>query len=219
MSDSDELDALKRRGRRRLVGAIALVVLAAIVLPMVLENEPKQPSPPAVSIRIPAEDGSVFVPKPAPLPAPVAQSPAVEEVAPGKSESARQQPPGARPGEPPTADKAGAGERAGAAASEPARTASAASAQGPQASPARAGEGGVQYLVPVAALASAERLSELTARLKAARIPHVAEPVATASGPVTRVRAGPFATREAAERAQAELRRMGLKPGAIVARP
>jgi DedD protein len=43
------------------VGAVALVLAAVIVLPMVLDQEP--PSKPGVSVRIPAEDETPFAPK------------------------------------------------------------------------------------------------------------------------------------------------------------
>src|SRR5262245_60554482 len=65
MAESQEIGALRRRGRRRLVGAIALVLLAVIVLPMVFDSEPRRGAP-AVSVRIPSEDDAGFSPKPAP---------------------------------------------------------------------------------------------------------------------------------------------------------
>src|SRR5215510_1913631 len=58
-----DVDTLKRRGRRRLVGAVALVLLAVIVLPMVFDPEPRPVAPP-VSVRIPGEDDTPFKPKP-----------------------------------------------------------------------------------------------------------------------------------------------------------
>ena len=68
MAESQDVNTLRRRGRRRLVGAVALVLLAAIVLPMVFDPEPKPGAPP-VSVRIPGEDDANFAPK--------AQAPAV----------------------------------------------------------------------------------------------------------------------------------------------
>jgi cell division septation protein DedD len=41
MAESEDVNALKRRGRRRLVGAIALVLAAVIVLPMVFDSDPR----------------------------------------------------------------------------------------------------------------------------------------------------------------------------------
>ena len=54
------VDELKRRGRRRLVGAIVLVLAAAVSLPLLLESEPK-PLGDEVSIQIPPIDNSKFV--------------------------------------------------------------------------------------------------------------------------------------------------------------
>src|SRR5512138_2305135 len=79
-----DVDTLKRRGRRRLVGAVALVLLAVIVLPMVFDPEPKSTQAP-VSVRIPSESEAPpsfakAVPKPAPKPAAKAEQPAAEYV-------------------------------------------------------------------------------------------------------------------------------------------
>jgi DedD protein len=50
----DEL-ALRRRARRRLVGAVAIALTVVVVLPMLFDSEPK-PLGPEVDIRIPAQD-------------------------------------------------------------------------------------------------------------------------------------------------------------------
>ena len=39
---ADDANLLKRRARRRLVGAIALVVLIAVVLPVILDQQPRR---------------------------------------------------------------------------------------------------------------------------------------------------------------------------------
>src|SRR5581483_3586284 len=79
---AQDVNTLKRRGRRRLVGAVALVLLAVIVLPMVFDPEPRRPAPP-VSVRIPGEDDSAFAPKlaqpPKPAPEKKAEAPAPAE--------------------------------------------------------------------------------------------------------------------------------------------
>ena len=63
MADSSDAHLqLKKRARRRLVGAIALAGLAAIVLPMVMDSEPKQQIQ-EVQIRIPDQDNTPFNPK------------------------------------------------------------------------------------------------------------------------------------------------------------
>src|SRR5690349_18618780 len=65
--EQQDVETLKRRGRRRLVGAVALVLLAVIVLPMVFDPEPKGTVAP-VEVRIPKENDAAFTPpaKPAP---------------------------------------------------------------------------------------------------------------------------------------------------------
>ena len=133
--EQQDVDTLKRRGRRRLVGAVALVLLAVIVLPMVFEQEPQPPAPP-VSVRIPGEDEAPpFKPK------------AKEE-----------------------------------------------------------------FIVPVGAFANPDGV---VAKLRAAKMPHYTEAV---PDNLTRVRAGPFATKEAAEKALRELKGLGLEPGTVTPR-
>jgi DedD protein len=61
MSENDAQLELKKRARRRLVGAAALAVLAAVVLPMVMDQAPKQQAPVQdIQIRIPAQDAGAF---------------------------------------------------------------------------------------------------------------------------------------------------------------
>ena len=63
---SDEELSLKKRARRRLIGAIILVTAVVVVLPMILDSEPK-PDNQDVSIRIPSPDATPFNPKVAPV--------------------------------------------------------------------------------------------------------------------------------------------------------
>ena len=54
------VDELRRRARRRLIGAIVLALAAAVLVPMLLESDPK-PLGADVSVRIPPEDNAKFV--------------------------------------------------------------------------------------------------------------------------------------------------------------
>src|SRR5437867_5168255 len=54
------VDELKRRARRRLVGAIVLALAAAVILPLLLEKDPK-PLGDDVSVQIPPVDEGRFV--------------------------------------------------------------------------------------------------------------------------------------------------------------
>src|ERR1041385_7162443 len=69
-SDAPELavDELRRKARRRLIGAIVLALAAAVLLPRLLENEPK-PLGDDVSIQIPPVDSGKFVNPLSPAPA------------------------------------------------------------------------------------------------------------------------------------------------------
>ncbi len=200
MAEAQDVNLLRRRGRRRLVGAIALVLLAAIVLPMVFDPEPNSTAPP-ISVRIPGEDDAGFSPKAAPIAAP---SPTPKAAPPSAPAVVAPEAPKPAPAAP-RADE----EKPVPAVPAPAPKA----AEKPV--PATAGE---QFVVPVAALASQAKVKELIGKLRAARLPYYTEPLATATGTVTRIRAGPFTTRDAAEQAQRQLQRLGLKPGNVLAK-
>jgi DedD protein len=63
-------------------------------------------------------------------------------------------------------------------------------------------------VVQVAALLNAERAAAIQERMRTAGIKSYTEVVKTARGDVTRVRAGPFPTSEAAENAREQIQRM-----------
>ena len=61
VENADQIvDEMKRKARRRLVGAIVLALAAAILLPMLLESEPR-PLGDDVSVKIPPVDEGKFV--------------------------------------------------------------------------------------------------------------------------------------------------------------
>src|SRR4029077_20838275 len=92
IADNAELlvDEMKRKARRRLVGAIVLALAAAIVLPMLLEKEPR-PLGDDVSVQIPPVDEGKFVNRWTGKTGEVKAPPKTESkpiaVAPGKSEA------------------------------------------------------------------------------------------------------------------------------------
>jgi DedD protein len=205
MAENDDVNMLKRRGRRRLVGAIALVLAAVIVLPMVFDSDPKGSAPP-VSVRIPGEDDTGFTPKVTPK-SPAVQEQKTPEKAPEKATETPPEKPAAKieivvtKGSEKTAAKA-AGEPKGADAAEKMRAEAALAAE--------------QFMVPAGAYVDPAGVVE---KLKAAKIPYYTEPIATKQGTVTRVRAGPFASRDAAEKALEQLKGLGLKPGNVATKP
>lgn len=193
MPESPDVNALKRRGRRRLVGAIALVLVAVIVLPMVFDSEPKPPGPP-VSVRIPGEDDSGFSPKVTPRGEPVAKALA-------KPAAAPESPKAAPPAPQPAVEKP---------AAKPAPPPAPAQTNGVENARADAG-----FVIALGAYADEKNVRTLMSKLKSEKIPAYTEPLETAKGPRTRVRAGPFATEEAAEKARARLLRIGVQPGPV----
>jgi DedD protein len=66
------------------------------------------------------------------------------------------------------------------------------------------------YVVQVAALSDAAKAKQLQKQMSGVGVETYTEVVSTKTGDVTRVRAGPFATREAAEKARAQLKKAGL---------
>jgi len=200
MAENQDVNTLKRRGRRRLVGAIALVLLAVIILPMVFDSEPRDSAPP-VSVRIPGEDETGFAPKvtsrSSPVPEPKVPAQAVEKPAAKAPDAPPEKP---APKVEITVTK-GSDKPA-------ART----DAEQRRAEAALAGE---QFMIPAGAYADPAGVIE---KLKEAKIPFYTEPIATKQGTVTRVRAGPFASRDAADKVLQQLKDLGLKPGNIATR-
>ena len=187
-----DVDTLKRRGRRRLVGAVALVLLAVIVLPMIFDPEPR--GTPPVSVRIPGDNDKAFAPKPpakAAAPAPKPAAPEEKKAEEKKAEAPKVQE--SRPAQKKAEAKSADAERARAEAA--------------------LGEAG--FVVQVGAFANPE---PVIAKLAAAKMRYYTEKVATSKGDVTRVRAGPFATRGEAEKAIGTLKKLGLSPGGVSAK-
>ena len=245
-SISEEELQLRKRARRRLVGAIALVTIIAGFLPMVLDHEPK-PVSQDVSIKIPSPDSSAFTSKivpvvPAAKPAPDApkpEAPATAEPAapppPVKSEApkvaapAKSEPPkvaavapDAKPVVPPANDTEAAPpkESAPEKAVAPAKPAVAEQPKVAQkAEPVEkikpAAKGVAGFVVQVVALNDPDKAKQMRDQIAAAGVKTYTEVVPTAKGNVTRVRAGPFASRGDAEKARDKLKGMGLAGNVI----
>jgi len=192
---SDEELKLKLRARRRLIGAIVLVTAMVVVLPMVLDTEPG-PVSQEITVQIPSSDAGAFTTNVAPPPAPKAAEakaakPRAEAMTAAAPEAAKETP---KPAVKPEAAKP---------AKAPAKTA--AKAVKPASKPA-----GGQFVVQVIALADAEKAQRMQQQIAAAGIRSYTEIVKTVKGEVTRVRAGPFPTREAADKARDQLKSLGM---------
>ncbi len=208
MAESEEALQLKRRARRRLVGAIALVTFVVIVLPLILDKEPGPAGPP-LSVQIPNQEAGGFntrivPPAPAVPAAPVPEKKA--EIVPAKAE-----PPSAKAA--PPAPKA----EPGAPKAEAARD-EAAKVPKTEALRAQAALSDQAWVVALDAFSDEKNVRQLRTKLSAVGVKSYTESVKTSKGKLTRVRAGPFASKQAAEKARAKLVAMGLKPGAVASR-
>lgn len=205
----DEATLLKKRARRRLIGAAALALLAAIVLPMVMDHQPA-PTLKDIQVRIPSPDEGVtqrVVPKAAAEPAarqvdkaeikPIAKAepkpePKIEQKAEAKTETKAEAKPEAKPEPKPEPKPAAKAE---------AQT-----------------NGDDAWEVQLGAYQDPARVKLLLAKLKEVGVPTYTEKVDTPNGPRTRVRAGPFPTQEAAEKARARVKIVGVD-GPVARKP
>jgi DedD protein len=223
MAESEESLQLKRRARRRLVGAIALVTFVVIILPLLLDKEPG-PSGPPLDVQIPRPESgglaSRMVPPAALPPAASAPSPEKRAEAPAaKLEPSSTETAAAR-AEPSALKSASAGPKAQAvpaAADKGAEVPTRAGANSNQ-EHAQAALHDEAWVVALDAFADAKNVTQLRTKLSAAGVKSYTEAVQTSKGELTRVRAGPFGSKEAAEKARAKLVEMGLKPGAVASR-
>ena len=161
-STSTEAAEIRRRGRHRLIGAIAIVAALVIFVPMVFDREPRAPQP-EPQLEIPAKD------KAPPLPPPAVPRP---------SKDGAQLDPGMRRDDVKL-------------------------------------EG---FAVQVGAFKDEEKLKQAREKLAAAGISHFVERRDTPGGPLNRLRAGPYPTREAAEKALAAVKAASLD-GQVVPLP
>lgn len=237
MEENDVQLQLKKRARRRVVGAVAFVSVVAVVLPMVMDHEPRQVVH-DVEIRIPGQDEKPFAPKfaTAPLEKPV------EAVPQGPLLKPQVVPPEVAVIVQPTArlventkakpDEV-ASEKVVVKAEKPAerlpvkpvekpvvkandakRAAAILSGQPAEAKPA---EKSGEYLVLIGAFSNEANVKNLKNKLGEQGIRTFSEPLDTPQGKKTRVRAGPFSTREAAEKALEKMQRIGVS-GTVAAR-
>jgi DedD protein len=242
----------KKRARRRLVGAVALVLAAVVGLPMILDSEPK-PVTDDIAIDIPSKDkrsqggtvqsappvanvakapSSVALDKdeevidPAMLPPPVDTGPSTA----ARSEMPQLVKPEPRPRpEPKTEPKADAPKPAKVEPKPERKTELAhvkPAEKVDEASRARAilegrpepkadakaepKKDSGRFVVQVAALAAQDKVDELQDKLKSAGISSFTQKVSTDSGSRTRIRVGPFSSKEEADRVRAKLSRIGL---------
>jgi DedD protein len=252
MPDLPDTDLqLKKRARRRLVGAVAFAGLAAVVLPMVMDEEPK-PQAQDVQILIPSQDQMPFKPKlepasgartetPAPpvrpaepiQPAPPARpvdSPIIRPVEPPDVRPI--EPPVVKPVEPPVvrpvekpapkpvekpADKPTPKPTPKPAEKQTDAQRAEAILSGKTTGEPVPASGEVPFVILIGAYAKPANVKQLQTKIGELGVKVYTEPLEAPDGVKTRVRAGPFVNRAAAEKALEKMQRIGVN-GVIAAK-
>lgn len=223
MSDADNLD-IKKRARRRLVGAVALALLAAVVLPMIMDQEP-HPAIQDIQITIPDRDAA-GAPRRVPLAgeaqAPAAAVPVPEDEEPVAGDKAAAPPTLEVPARPAPEVAAPPPARAPVApqtARSEAPAATRAETESRPAAPSVDEEARVRailsgqavppraesFVIQVGAFSDGAKAARLTDDLKAKGFQAYTE----RAGSVTRVRVGPISGRAAADAAASRLKAAG----------
>jgi DedD protein len=234
----DPAETSKTRARRRLIGAVTLALAAIVFVPMLFDRTPVV-TPDDVSLQIPDRDtpfeGRRGVPdttrgplKPAAdlpvvapssaAPPPVVQAapPAIADAAEAPADKTAETPaPPAVPAKP--VDKTPAKAVAAPPPDKPQPPTddpkALAALEGHSDAPAEAA--GKSFAVQIAAYSSADKAKSMRDQLVANGMKSYTESVSTTQGLRTRVRLGPFASRDAADRAREKLRTMKLD-GSVV---
>ncbi len=235
----------RKRARRRLVGAVALVLLMVTVLPMILDDKGAKTPQPEIAISIPSQDDANFtsritreVPKAtavvpaapvadATLAAPVAVATplAGPQVAPQASTQAATKP-NAAPAQnaAPVLDKPEvavpvavdkAAESLPAVADPEASVTPAPASKPLDAATSSIGKKGT-FFVQIGVFAESPQFKKLEAKLKAMGLHQVREKLDTPKGPKIRLRVGSYPTRTDAETVLDKLKSADI-PGMIVA--
>ena len=196
----------KKRARRRLVGAIALVLLMVAVLPMLLDDHSTKTPQQEIAINIPSQDDSDFASRVVPTAPENAPASDPEAAAPAEAS-------------PQPAEPAPVAERESAAESQPVPSPAAEDkpAAKPESKPTQPAAAGDAHAVQIGVYSTMASIKELQQKLLAHGYKSYTERIATEQGEKIRLRAGPFSSRAEAEKALAKIKSAGM-PGIVVAK-
>jgi DedD protein len=195
----EQAEQARVRARRRLIGAVVLLGVGVIAFPLLFETQPR-PIPVDIPIVIPPRDSVPPLALPAAKPAarPAASAPVIA-VAPPVAEKAVEPaaPAPVKASEPPPTSKPAV------AAAPPPKAA-------PEATTKPAPPAAGRFVVQIGAFAEASAVRDVRGKAEKAGLSTFTQTVNTADGQRTRVRVGPFASREDAEKAAAQAKAAGL---------
>ncbi len=210
---TEEEIQFRKRARRRLVGAVVLVALVVVVVPLILPESKPQQDTQQIDIRIPSQDATGYASKI--LPAPGSDQ-ATPEKAPANS--AVILPPAASKAAPEAASKPIV-EAKPAVNSEPvlepapAKTPPPAPAEAPVQALDEAKHSAEKqtYYVQYGAFTESKNAKQRQAELKTKGVPTFTEVVKTTAGDKIRVRSGPYAARDKAEKVREKVKPLDSK--------
>ncbi|MEO8386228.1 MAG: SPOR domain-containing protein [Betaproteobacteria bacterium] len=198
---------LKRRGRRRLIGAATIGLLAVVFLPMIFDGESKRNTAGStqkkqeISVQVPPKDGQLPLPTPvvaasAAAPAPVIPPPVVaaEVTKPAVAEVKSPAPESAAT-KPAVAIVTAKTESPDPAAGKPAVAVADAPKKG--------------FAVQLGVFADADNAKHTIEKMREAKLPVYSETIPIKSGNATRIRIGPFATQGKADSALVQIKLAG----------
>jgi DedD protein len=230
---AENADQLRRRANRRLLGASVLLLIAIILVPIFLEREPP-PLPDNVDVKIPPVEGTKFDPKlpdrkaaPTEVPAITEPSGAQASVAAAAGaaatvtkEATKDAPKNAKADMPKAAESAPE-KTAEKALPKSAPTSSDAAVKQSQPKSGNAENAGAsspksgQLVIQLVAVRDPQSARDVFDKAKSLKFPAYTEQLTVSNGVVTRVRVGPYDTKQAAENARAKLAQAGFEAKVI----
>lgn len=201
---SEQEIQFRKRARRRLVGAIALVLLMVTILPMVLDDRDAQAPQPEIAVNIPSQEGGDFASRIVPV------DPAAENAAaPNQSPETPVEvaPPSPAPAPTPVPEPAPAPEPKVEAKPAPAPVAKV-EAQKP-AQPEKKPFAGDGFAVQIGVFSDAGNVKQMQDKLAAAGFKSYTEKLGMPGGTKIRLRVGSYSTRAEAEKALEKLKAAG----------
>lgn len=217
---ADAVQQLRLRARRRLIGAAVLVGLGVIGFPLVFETQPR-PIPVDLPIEIPRKENAapLAIPAPAPVPVPNPAVVVAEEVAaePASAPIAVEKPaekPVEKVAEKPVEKLADKRAEDKPSKQEAARVQALLEGK-PVAGEKKASEAGGRFIVQVGAYADVKAVQEARMKVEKLGLKTYTQAIETADGKRIRVRVGPFASRDEADKAAAKVRGSGLSTAVL----
>jgi DedD protein len=213
----ESIEAMRRRAKHRLIGAVVLVLVGVIGFPLLFDTQPR---PIAVDIPIEIPDRNKVKPLPVPAPAaakaPVVQAPAVSgslTPSPTPAVAAKVEAPKPEPKVEAKAEAKPETKKTAEAKPEESAKALALLEGKPVATTPAASEG--RYVVQVGAFAEVAKARETRLKVERAGLKTYTQVVETKEGKRIRVRVGPFATKAEADQAAEKVKGLDLQPAVL----